>query len=180
MRLRHRVTHLVTRFAGSIHPPLVADTDLVWIRSVLTEPEFDIWDEQPRADKAESLAVARRAQATLSQGDTAPFIAAALLHDVGKTRARLGAVGRSAATIVAAVVGHPRVRSWATTKRGWCHRVGLYIAHDDLGAQELRQAGARPEAIEWARVHHRPEVWSEGTISSEICVVLARADGERV
>jgi hypothetical protein len=178
MRARARATHLATRFAGSLRPRPVSDTDLAWVRGVLTEAEADVWEEQGRADQSESLAVARRAQQTLSSDD-GPYIAAALLHDVGKTRARLGTIARALATVVAAVVGHPRARSWAYARRGWRRRVGIYIAHDDLGADELRQAGARVEAVEWAQVHHRRELWSGGTIPPEVALALAQADGEQ-
>jgi hypothetical protein len=167
----------VTRFAESVRPRPISDADLAWVRSVLTDAEADVWEEQSRADRAESLAVARRTQQALG-ADDGPFVAAALLHDVGKTRADLGPFGRSVATVVAAVVGHRRARSWASQPRGWRRKVGQYIAHDDLGAAELRQAGARAEAIEWARVHHRRALWSGGAISPEVAIVLAEADGE--
>jgi hypothetical protein len=178
MPARARVTHLATRFAGSLRPRPVSDADVAWVRGVLTEAEADVWEEQGRADQAESLAVARRAQEALAV-DGGPFLAAALLHDVGKTRSGLGTFGRSLATLVGGVVGHRRARSWATTKRGWRRRFGLYIGHDEVGAGELRQAGARTEAVEWAAIHHRPEGWASGTIPPEVCTILAQADGER-
>jgi hypothetical protein len=178
MPVRARVTHLATRFAGSLRPRPVSDADVAWVRGILTEAEADVWEEQGRADQAESLAVARRAQQALAVDD-GPFLAAALLHDVGKTRSGLGPFARSLATVVGGLVGHRRARSWARTKRGWRRRIGLYIGHDEVGAGELRQAGARTEAVEWAEVHHRRERWSSGAIPPEVCKVLARADGER-
>jgi hypothetical protein len=172
------VTHLVTRFGGSLRPHDVSSDDAVWVHSVLTPGEADVWGELGRADRAESVAVGRRAQQELGV-DTGPFVAAALLHDAGKTGAGLATVGRSVATIVAAVAGHDRARGWATGATGWRYRVGRYGAHDDAGAAELGRAGARPEVVEWARNHHRPERWTEGTIPLETCIALARADGER-
>jgi putative nucleotidyltransferase with HDIG domain len=177
-RTRDRVTHLVTRFGGSLRPRAVSHDDVRWVHSVLTPGEADVWEELGRADRAESVAVGRRAQLELGV-DGGPFVAAALLHDIGKTGARLGTVGRSFATIVAAVAGHDRARGWARGATGWRRRVGRYLAHDDAGAAELRQAGARPEVVQWARIHHRPQRWTDGTIPPETCIALARADGER-
>ncbi len=104
------------------------------------------------------------------------WIAAALLHDVGKTETRLGPFGRSAATVIAAVGGHRRVRRWSNP-------VGRYVDHDELGAQLLQAAGARPEAVIWARTHHRSDLWSTATVPLvplPVCKILALADGEAV
>ena len=51
---------------------------------------------------------------------TRPVLAAALLHDVGKTSVGLRTPGRVVATITAAVVGHPRAA-------GWDSAIGRYL-----------------------------------------------------
>jgi hypothetical protein len=175
---RGRVTHLATRFAGSLRPHPIPDDDLAWVCAVLTADELAVWEQLGPADRAESVAVGRRAARDLGVDD-GPFVAAALLHDVGKTQARLGPVRRSFATVIGGVGRHDRVRGWATSAGGWRRRVGTYIAHDDLGAVVLLEVGARAEAVEWARLHHRRARWGEGAIPGEVCMVLARADGER-
>jgi hypothetical protein len=170
--------HLTSRFLGSVRAKPLPPADVVWVRSVLTAKEFAVWERLGRPDRAESVAVGRDAQRRIGVAD-GPWIAAALLHDVGKVEAGLGSLRRSLATVVAGFVGHDRARRWRA-RPGWRGRIGRYIAHDDLGAALLTGAGARPQAVYWAEVHHRPERWDGRTIPVEICGVLARADGERI
>ncbi len=58
--------------------------------------------------------------------------------------------------------------------------MGRYVAHDDVGADLLTVAGARPAVIAWAAAHHRPELWGSTGIPTRVCRALARADGEPV
>ncbi len=171
-----RAGHLVTRFTSSLRPrPLVA-ADLDFVQRTLTPAELSVWERLGPADRAESVATGRAAEAALGPDPEARWIAAALLHDVGKTETRLGPFGRSAATVIAAVGGHERVRRWPNP-------VGRYVDHDELGAQLLQAAGARPEAVIWARTHHRPDLWPAAAtplVPLPICQILALADGEPV
>ena len=59
-------------------------------------------------------------------------------------------------------------------------RMGQYVAHDDLGAELLRERGARPEVVAWAAAHHRPERWAATGLPLDVCRALAAADGEPV
>ena len=142
-----RMRHLAARFAGSV------------------------WESLGRADRAESVATARGTLAALGPDADPTWLAAALLHDVGKAQTGLGAVGRACATVAAGVAGHRRARAWPG-------RAGRYVNHDELGARRLREAGARPEVVAWADAHHRRERWPATGIPVAICEVLAAADGE--
>src|SRR6266550_2704546 len=106
----NRVAHLTTRFVTSLRPRAVDGGDRVWVQLVLTPSELTVWETLGRADRAESVAVARRAAQLLGPGADPRWLAAALLHDAGKTRAGLGTAARVGATAVAAVVGHGRAR----------------------------------------------------------------------
>jgi len=175
-----RLRHLASRFLGSVRARPLSAADAAWVRSVLTAEDLEVWERLGPADRTESVAVGLEAQrliAAFHPGASA-WIAAALLHDVGKVETGLGSVRRSLATVVAGVVGHERARAWHTGV-GWRGRVGRYVAHDDLGGALLTAAGAQPEAAYWAEVHHRPERWDAVTIPDEICRALAQADGER-
>ena len=167
-----RAAHLTGRFFGSLRAREPDAGDVLWVQLVLTPEEFACWQELGRADRAESVAVARRVARELGPDADHRWLAAALLHDVGKIDAGLGTFRRAGATAVAAVVSHGRARRWP-------NRIGRYIAHDDLGAARLEAAGARPEAIAWAAAHHRPEAWPPPGIPPEMCEILAAADGER-
>ncbi len=162
-----RVGHLARRFAGSLRPRPLDAADLDLVRSVLQPGELACWERLGPADRAESVATAR----ALGAGSEPQWIAAALLHDVGKAETSFGPFRRSLATAVAVVVGSGRVRSWTNA-------LGRYADHDELGSARLREAGARPEAVVWARAHHRRELWPATGITPEICERLAAADGE--
>jgi len=166
-----RVRHLVARFFGSLRARPLGDADRALVRTTLDQEEFGCWERLGRADRAESVATARAAIAQLGPEPESRWIAAALLHDVGKAETALGPYRRAAATVVATMAGSRRAR-------GWQGGIGRYVNHDVLGAAGLEAAGARREAVEWAAVHHRPELWASTSIPPEICRILAAADGE--
>lgn len=166
-----RLRHLTARFLGSIAPRRPRSGDVERIRSILSPAEYGVWDTLGRADRAESVAVGRRAAALLPPGSEPVWVAAALLHDVGKVEARLGTGGRVVATLVGAVAGAER-------RERMGGRVGRYLQHAEIGAERLSAVGARPETAAWARVHHRPELWADAGVPDAIGRALARADGE--
>jgi len=127
--------------------------------------------------------VARRFDRMLADNDTGAdftWTAAALLHDVGKQASAYGPFGRSFVTAIGAFVGRYHIRGWAQETSRVRGRMGRYVAHDDVGADLLTVAGARPAVIAWAAAHHRPELWDSTGIPTRICRALARADGEPV
>lgn len=165
-----RAGHLARRFFGSLRPRPLDELDRVWVRSQLTAAEHGVFGLLGAADRAEALATARRLAAALRdtahEGDTR-WTAAALCHDVGKSVAALGPVGRALATAAGAL---PGVRPGG--------RAGAYLAHAEIGARLLADAGARPETVAWAAAHHDPARWPTGLVPREVCEALARADGE--
>jgi hypothetical protein len=176
-----RVAHLVSRFFGSLFPrPLDAET-LAWVGRTLEPEEMHVWEGLGRADRAEAVGVARRLEVALAGTDDAAnknWIAAALLHDVGKQVSAYGPIGRSVVTVVVAVAGGERVREWVDAPGRARARIGRYAAHDEVGGELLRLAGSRREAAAWADAHHRPERWAATGIPAGVCRALAVADGE--
>ena len=173
-----RTWHLARRFATSLRARPLAEADRGFVLNALQPEELACWERLGRADQAESVATGRAATGLL-RGDADPdwadpeWIAAALLHDIGKAETSLGTVGRSFATVAAMIVGQRRARAWTGS-------FGRYVNHDELGSARLAQAGARSAAVSWAAVHHRPERWARSGIPIEICRILATADGEQV
>lgn len=168
-----RLRHLAGRFFTSISPRRPDPGDREWVRSSLSPAEYAVWSTLGRADRTESVAVGRRAAEWLPSGADPVWVAAALLHDVGKTEAGLGTPGRVLATIVGDVGGRERM----ARRSG---RFGTYLRHAEIGAERLRRAGARSETAAWAAVHHRPGDWVAAGVPESIGRVLARADGEPV
>ena len=103
------------------------------------------------------------------------MLAAALLHDVGKTVAGLRTYGRVVATLAAAIAGHDSAKDWSRS-RGFTRRVGLYLLHPDLGADLLTMAGSDPLTVAWAREHHHPE--TDWTLDITIARALKDADDD--
>lgn len=169
------IAHLSKRFAGSLRPggPPVADAE--WARSHLLAAEAELWERMSGADRRHSIDVARRVERSLGHEASRPVLAAALLHDVGKSVSGLGTYGRVLATLSAMVGGHEMSDHWAK-KRGFTRKVGLYLQHDQLGGDLLEMSGSDPLTVSWAREHHWPEeMW---TLEPRVAHALKAADDD--
>jgi hypothetical protein len=163
--------HLVARFFSSLHRTGPSHEDERWAAEQLLDLERELWASMSNADRRHGVAVARRVVAALGPQVTRPALAAALLHDVGKTTAGLGTFGRVVATLAIAAAGRRRAETW---NKGFRRRIALYSRHAELGADLLAVAESDPLTIAWAREHHRPTTaW---TVPVEIGSVLRDAD----
>ena len=170
-----RLLHLVRRFFASLLPIGPKAEDDAWARSQLSEAEQELWAQMARVDRRHSAAVARRVADELGERATPPVVAAALLHDVGKTVPRLGTFGRVIATLSEAVAGPDTAKHWVETS-GFTRRVGQYVLYPELGVDLLKMAGSDDLVVAWSREHHLPE--AEWTVDPELGRVLQRADDE--
>jgi len=138
----------------------------------------------PAHDRRHSIGVARRVDEALVgteyAGDSR-WLAAALLHDVGKLDAGLGVLGRVGATLAGGAAGHDMAEVWSE-KRGITRRVGLYLRHPELGAVRIRTVGGREEVARWAAVHHDEPDEANGdealTLPAAVVVALRDADDD--
>ena len=146
--------HLTRRFFRSVHRKGPSATDETWATDQLLSAERDLWFDMSGRDRRHAIVVARQVAVTLGPQGTRPMIAAALLHDVGKTVCRFGLLGRVVATIIIATAGRARAATWT---RGFKRQVALYARHPELGADMLARTGSDPLTIAWAREHHSPE-----------------------
>jgi hypothetical protein len=179
--------HLIKRFFGSLWPLGPRPTDSQWAEALLLPGELDLWRRMSSADRRHAIGVARRVADALSRqspsdgaGERAPVsrpvLAAALVHDVGKIDARLGAYGRAVATVAGRLGGPSAPQAWSRTT-GLTRRVGLYLRHAPLGADRLRMAGSDPLTVAWTAEHHLPP--EEWTVSPpEVAWALKRADDD--
>lgn len=167
--------HLAKRFFGSILPIGPSKEDTAWVHEELLPTELEIWQRMSAQDRRHAAGVARRVERALGDEAKRPVIAAALLHDCGKTVAHLGTTGRVIATLSAKVAGHDMAMAWSET-RGFTRRVGLYLEHPRLGADLLGLAGSAPLTVAWAAEHHLPpEDW---TVPTDIGRALKDADDD--
>lgn len=167
--------HLVKRFFGSLVPVGPSSADQAWANEQLLDAEAEIWRKMSRVDRRHAAGVARRVERALGAEATRPVLAAALLHDCGKTVSGLGTYGRVIATISVKLAGPDIAMAWSET-RGFTRRVGLYVEHPRLGADLLGLAGSAPLTVAWAAEHHLPP--EEWTVPAEIGAALKAADDD--
>ena len=118
--------------------------------------------EQPLMDQRHGIDAARFVLAR-SPG-ARQEAAAALLHDVGKRHARLGVAGRVVATLLA-IVRLPAPG-----------RLGVYLDHARLGADDLEAAGAPGLLVAYTRFQ---DAARPSTVDPATWALLKEADGER-
>lgn len=169
------LSHLTRRFVTSLRPGGPCSTDREWVASVLSDAELGLWQQMSGPDRRHSVGVARRVERSLGHEAAPEVLAAALLHDVGKTVARLRTYGRVIATLSAAVAGHETAHSWSRS-RGFVRRVGLYLRHPELGGDLLAMAGSHQLTVAWAREHHLPA--DQWTVPAHIGQTLKACDDD--
>lgn len=205
------LSHLAVRFAGSLAPVGPSDRSERWALGQLSEGERSLFLSMSGPDRRHGIGVARRALSLATESASsagagasssgastsaaggsagagagaadlpAGFVAAALLHDVGKIEAGLGTFGRVFATLAALALGRERILSRnLRTRKGFLARqearVARYLEHDRRGADLLERAGSTTLTISWARDHHLPEErWS---VDKAFGRCLKEADGD--
>jgi len=145
----NKLAHLTKRFVLSLVPSQVQEIERQWVQSVLSPSEFVVWNNMMVQDRRHSVMVGRRFVkyrpiATQSE------VAGALLHDVGKSAARLGTFARVLATMVG-----PRTS-----------RLRQYHDHESIGATMLRSIGSDEMTIAMVG----------GSSVGELSQALSRAD----
>ncbi len=175
-----RASHLARRFFGAVRPGRPRARDVAWVEATLQPAELELWSRMVNHDRRHSIAVARRAQHALDatpDADDPRWLAAALLHDIGKLDAGLGVFGRVSATLAGAAAGHDMAEAWSA-KRGITRRFGLYLRHAELGETRLRIAGARSEVAAWAGAHHDEGSWNALGFPESVVIALDAADDD--
>ncbi len=170
--------HLARRFVRALWPGPPRAQDVAWVESILEPNELALWRALPNHDRRYTVRVARQVEERLAGTEYAKqsqWLAAALLHDVGKLDAGLGVLGRTGATVMGAWTGSGRVERWAGTM-GFRRRVAWYLRHDERGADRIRAAGGRDEAARWAWAHHRRDRWPASGVPVPVAEALEAAD----
>jgi len=118
------VFHLVKRFAGSISGSAPSVRDELWAESFLLDGELVLWRRLGNVDRRHAIQVARRfaVMGSWSRDE----MAAALLHDIGKTFSRLSTLERVGATLLGG-----RTARWRD-----------YHDHERIGLELCRVAGS--------------------------------------
>lgn len=147
--------HLVRRYWWAVTArPLGAAARALAI-SHLTAAEQQLFFSMDASDQRHHVQVARRFLERVGPSPAREWVAAALLHDVGKSVCGLGTMGRVLATL-------------SPVGRGGDSRIGRYHRHEAIGASMLLAAGSHPDTV--ALVGHWPEA------PSQAAEVLLRSD----
>jgi hypothetical protein len=117
----------------------LSTTEIESLRPLLGEKLLAVYLTQTTADQRHGFDCARWVE---EHGGRAEVAVAALVHDIGKRHAGLGVIGRSLAS-VCEILRLPAPG-----------RLGRYLEHGRLGADDLVVLGAPPLAIDFARSHH--------------------------
>ncbi len=131
--------HLARRFVTSLSRRPPSADDERWAKAQLLGGERAVWDAMSMVDRRHALVVARRTQITLGADAPRPAMAAALLHDCGKTDAAFGTASRVVVTLWGKLRGE-------AARRG-DGRVARYLDHERRGALELAKVGSDPLTV---------------------------------
>ncbi len=156
-----RITHLARRFFSSLRARRPTASDQLFASGLLSPNEIEVFWSQPVPDLAHAVRSARAvSQAAPGRVELAR---AALLHDVGKRHSGIGTIRRSIATGLAGLrIPRPP-------------RMGFYLDHARLGAEELEALGCEDLVVQFARHHHGVKPPHIATVDWEI---LLDADEE--
>jgi putative nucleotidyltransferase with HDIG domain len=155
------LAHLARRFFGSIRARRPGPADQSLVADLLTPAESEVFWSQPVPDLAHAIRMASAVQSL--HPERSDLIRAALLHDVGKRKARIGTMLRSLAT-ASAIVRIPTAGGMAR-----------YLRHGEIGARELEELGCEALVVQFARHHHGPK---PDRIDEDDWNVLLGADNE--
>ncbi len=136
----------------------LAPADRAEVRRVLPPRLAALFERMTPGEQAHSLRVLRAVRAEAGEVELpAGLLQAALLHDVGKSRAPLGLLGR-VAVVLAGRLLPAHSRRWGQGRpRGWRRPFVTAAQHAAWGAELCAQAGADPLAVRLVRQHQTAE-----------------------
>lgn len=139
----------VGQFRSYWRPRPLGPRELAGMRRVLPPPLEALFWRQTPGERAHALRVMQRAEASGVQAGRRELLQAALLHDVGKTRAPLSLLAR----VVVVLAG----RFWPglLARSNWRPFVTARL-HAEWGAELCAEAGAPPLTVALVRRHQSP------------------------
>lgn len=153
----------------------VSPEDLREADDLLPRKAQRLFDRMSVPDQRHALSVLR---ALRRAGHTEPaLLAAALLHDVAKSAARIHLWHR--AIIVLSRRFAPGVYAWLAggEPRGWRRPFVIHRRHPDLGAEWAAQAGCSALTASLIRRHQEPLHREPANEEERLLAALQRADG---
>jgi hypothetical protein len=143
--------------------------------AVLSPPLLALFHRMRRSEQQHSLNVLRTLRGW-GYGE-APLLVAALLHDVGKSRASYHLWDR-VLVVLAKVAAPGWVRRWGEQGEpiGWRRPFAISLQHPQWGAELARAAGAEPLAVELIARHQERLDHEPRTTVERLLAALQAAD----
>ena len=166
----YRVRQFFSALLARVSPDDLREAD-----EVLSPDAQKLFRRMSVSDQHHSLNVMRTLRL---QGQTAPdVLAAALLHDVGKSAVWIAPWHR--AIIVLTAHFAPGVLAWLTRgePHGWRRPFVIHRQHSEIGAEWAAQAGCSPLTVSLIRRHPEPLRHAPQDEAEWLLVALQRADG---
>lgn len=132
----HRVGQLVAHVRARVDP-----VEEAFVRRILPQPAFELFEAMPVADRRHGLDVAER---LMARGhDDRELLAAALLHDVAKGH-RMRLWHRVTAVLLESLAPSVLRRLADANPWSWRHGFHLYLHHAPMSADLVQGAGCAP------------------------------------
>ena len=150
--------------------------DLAWAQQLLGAGLYACFTRLQPSEQVHALAVARQVQA--AGHDQPEFLAAALLHDVGKVRYPLWVWERVAIVLVLRLAPQ-RALVWGRgAARCWRRPFVVAAKHAEWGAQIVREAGAAALVVRLVACHQDAAPPELNETERQLLAVLQAADND--
>ena len=149
--MRRSALHLPFRFLETVRKPKLHEIDDSWAHSKLSPSEIELWVNMGSVDRRHCISVAKNVEKILPNDQV--VIRAALLHDIGKSKASSSALFRVFATVISFFITKKLAQDWMNS-RALGREVGQYLCYPSVGAELLKLAGSDPFVCAWAHEHH--------------------------
>lgn len=154
----------------------LSETARAEIGTVLSGPECELFSRFSWSDQQHSYRTFRILQ---SAGYTQPdLLAAALLHDIGKTRVHLSVWDRSL-IVLGERIWPAKMAIWGQGNvQGWQRPFVVKQQHPAWGAELARSVGSRPLTVELIRRHQEALPETAVTEADRLLTLLQWADDQ--
>jgi hypothetical protein len=121
------------------------------VNDILSPAQAALFWRMDRCDQRHGLDVYWTVRAAGHQDVT--LLAAALLHDIGKSGARLTVLHRVAIVLIDALAPG-WLAQWTNEGKGWKAPFAAHLQHAQIGAGWVQAAGSSEEVVMLVRQHH--------------------------
>ncbi len=147
-RVLYRVRQFAAALVAGLRPGAIDERPA---EDVLGPAELALFRRMTPGERRHSLTVLARVKAAGARDPA--LLAAALLHDVGKTRARLRLGARPLPVLARAFLPGPAAGWGQGEPRGWRRPFVVAVQHPRWGAEMAEAAGSPPRAVALIRAH---------------------------